>query len=267
MQSLWDRFSTKSEFGYISHLQKGADWDQREFEIVGSRFVEQMLLRFKDYSDSPFNESSILEIGCGIGRFLKPLAGHFRKVVGVDISTNMLSVAESYLEGFNNTSLLLCDGHTLSVIDDEEFEYCISAGVFQHITSIEVIHSYTREALRVLKPGGLFLFQFEGTRKWKSGAGIIGAKINAKGLNEALKDEMYSICEISMEQKNSIGTMVILLRKLGSHENQEMANMDFISFNIMDRPWVLGVYNDIKTKAVIKDRIGRKYKRRITFYD
>ncbi len=31
----------------------------------------------------------------------------------------------------------------------------------EHITDIDVILSYIKEALRVLKPGGLFLFQFE----------------------------------------------------------------------------------------------------------
>ena len=86
MRETWNGAAAKSKFGFISHLQKDAEWDLAEFALVGERFVNHMAERFLDYGDRPLQESRLVEIGCGVGRFLKPLSARFAQVHGVDIS-------------------------------------------------------------------------------------------------------------------------------------------------------------------------------------
>jgi len=158
MRKLWNSRNKKSKFGFISYLQPGQEWDSAEFHLTGIRFVDRMVERFCDYGEVETSYASILEIGCGVGRFLKPLGCRFRKVTGVDVSKNMLKTAKKYCACLPNVSFVQNDGSSLAPIPDSTYDYCVSAGVFQHITDMAVILDYIREALRILKPRGVFLF-------------------------------------------------------------------------------------------------------------
>jgi len=60
----------------------------------------------------------VLEVGCGTGRLLLPLAQAGRPVVGIDVSAAMLQRARSRLAGFGcdtSVSLLQADAHRLPV--------------------------------------------------------------------------------------------------------------------------------------------------------
>jgi SAM-dependent methyltransferase len=55
------------------------------------------------------------------------------------------------------------DGTTLSSIADETVDLVLSFTVFQHIPKVSVIEGYIEEVGRILKPGGLFVFQWNNT--------------------------------------------------------------------------------------------------------
>ncbi|MBM3299290.1 MAG: methyltransferase domain-containing protein [Deltaproteobacteria bacterium] len=266
MRELWNQLSTQSEFGFISHLEPGAQWDLEEFNIVGSRFVERMIERFKDYGDRPTGQSSICEIGCGVGRFLKPLARHFRHVIGVDVSIQMIAAAQRYCSGLGNISLYLNDGMALGGSESDSVDYCVSAGVFQHITDFRIIAGYIIEALRILRPSGIFLFQFEGNRTEAVGDGQQGAKITAAALDQALSEIPYEICEVSQDSGDPIRNVVVVLRKPHSQARQLEHKRSFQNFRMTDRPWLTGVYNGIETRTQMHVRLlGPKAP--CTFYD
>src|SRR5688572_1948310 len=94
MRDLWNSLNRKSKLGFISHLQSGQQWDLVEFHVTGIRFVNRMVERIEDYGIIEPSRASILEIGCGVGRFLKPLACRFHTVTGVDIAEEMLNTAK-----------------------------------------------------------------------------------------------------------------------------------------------------------------------------
>ena len=90
----------------------------------------------------------VLEIGCGIGRLLKP---HW---FGIDISQRMLDMAKNKKPECNYQ---LSDGRTIPYEDNYfDFVYCVL--VFQHIP-FDGFVQYVQETARVLKPGGRFVFQ------------------------------------------------------------------------------------------------------------
>ena len=96
MQQLWNELNKLNEFAFISHLQKDEQWDPIEFHLSGIRFVDRMMERILKFGTFQPNRSNILEIGCGVGRFLRPLAGRFHMVCGVDIAEEMLKSAAKH---------------------------------------------------------------------------------------------------------------------------------------------------------------------------
>jgi SAM-dependent methyltransferase len=100
-----------------------------------------------------------LEIGCGIGRLLKPMTQHFHEVLGVDISENMLAYSKKYLEGVEcvETRLVKEDNELGLTPDSLDFVYSII--VFQHIPTRAIIKSYLKQIHDGLKSGGLFRVQ------------------------------------------------------------------------------------------------------------
>lgn len=90
----------------------------------------------------------VLEIGCGVGRLLED--GWY----GVDISKEMLNIAKHRRP---SCTYKLTTGNL--PFDDAQFDNVYSMLVFQHIKA-PTIKKYMREAHRVLKTGGRFMFQF-----------------------------------------------------------------------------------------------------------
>ncbi len=262
MRALWNALNQESEFNFISHLQAGAQWDKAEFHLTGIRFVERMLERIAEYGRTEPSRSAVLEIGCGVGRFLKPLACRFRLVCGVDIAESMLKSAAEYCACLPNIVLRLTDGRSLTGIENGTFDYCVSAGVFQHVTDFSAIASYVREALRVLKPGGLMLFQFEGNRTKDAGEGQMGARITAAKLDAALEREEFRIRELSMDPTDKVRNVVVVIEKTPGRIRTE----SFRTFPMIERRWMEGVYDDIKTKTQMHERQAAPALK-LTFYD
>ena len=103
-----------------------------------------------------------LEIGCGPGRLMRPMARHFVEIHGVDVSDEMIALAKDKLRDIPNAFPHHGDGSTLPQFADDSFDFIYSYAVFQHIPTREVVYQYLREIRRVLKPGGLVRLQFNG---------------------------------------------------------------------------------------------------------
>ena len=116
----------------------------------------------------PGGDTVAVEIGCGLGRVCVALADRFDRVVGVDISSEMVQRA-TVLVDHPRISFRVGDGLRLRSFVDESVDLVICSDVFPHIPTAEVAHSYLAEAGRVLRPGGLLAFQWDnqpGARSW-----------------------------------------------------------------------------------------------------
>ena len=103
-----------------------------------------------------------LEIGCGPGRLLLPMARHFGAVDGVDISEEMVALARERLRRVPNAKVHQTSGADLSMFSDCSFDFVYSYVVFQHIPDQKIVLNYLREAQRVLKAGGVLCCQIRG---------------------------------------------------------------------------------------------------------
>jgi len=103
-----------------------------------------------------------LEIGCGPGRLMRPLSRHFTEIHGVDVSDEMVRLAEERLRDTPNAHPHHSSGSDLTLFRGEMFDFVYSYAVFQHIPSREVVFNYLRESRRVLKTGGILRCQING---------------------------------------------------------------------------------------------------------
>lgn len=92
---------------------------------------------------------TVLEIGCGVGRLMKP--GYW----GIDISQKMLDIAQQRKP---DCHFKLGDGRNLPLHDDY-FDAVYSVLLFQHLPP-QAVKGYIDESYRVLRDGGKFRFQF-----------------------------------------------------------------------------------------------------------
>lgn len=107
---------------------------------------------------------SALEVGCGTGFFLLnlKLGGVLDEGHVTDLSSGMVDVAKRNGEhlGFELEGRV-ADAETLPY-DDDTFDLVIGHAVLHHIPDVD---QAMREVLRVLKPGGRFVFAGEPTAK------------------------------------------------------------------------------------------------------
>ncbi len=153
-EAMFDRVITDPEINRLPLEKKIELWEKSA--IVS---VQQIL------QDIPVKQEwKVLDIGCGVGRCIKPMRDMFLEVDGVDISHKMIEFAKQYLsEGKQNGKLYVNSGSDLLQLQSRNYDFVYSMIVFQHIRSISVIKSYFQEIHRVLKPGGYFKLQVHDT--------------------------------------------------------------------------------------------------------
>lgn len=105
---------------------------------------------------------SALDFGCGVGRLSLALARTFQHVTGVDVSESMIDRAREFAEQAH-------DGNTIFRINiearlpfhDAEFDFALAWIVLQHQPP-RLARTYLAELIRVVKPGGILVFQLPG---------------------------------------------------------------------------------------------------------
>lgn len=104
---------------------------------------------------------SLLDIGCGIGRFECALSKSFKRMVGVDISSRMISIARERCATLGNVELRQTSGLDLSDFGDADFDCVLAVDSFPYLMLAGVAERHFDEIARVLKrPGWLALLNY-----------------------------------------------------------------------------------------------------------
>jgi SAM-dependent methyltransferase len=90
----------------------------------------------------------ILDVGCGIGTYVKHLRDFSDTVYGVDVDIEKVKEASQYLPNIKQGSAEVLP------FDDRMFDIVLSHEVLEHVGDDQLA---VREAFRVLKPGGRLL--------------------------------------------------------------------------------------------------------------
>lgn len=101
-------------------------------------------------------DDTVLDFGCGIGRFAVALAGRVRRVIGLDISARMVAEAQRRCAGLANVDIRRTSGRDLAGIADGSIDTILAADSFPYLVLAgpALVRRHVEEAARVLKPGG-----------------------------------------------------------------------------------------------------------------
>ncbi len=105
----------------------------------------------------PTQRGHALDFGCGVGRLTQALAAHFGEVEGVDIAPSMIELANRYNRYGPRCRYHLNERDDLSSFGAASFDLVYSTLVLQHIEG-RYVRRYLGEFLRVLRPGGVAVF-------------------------------------------------------------------------------------------------------------
>lgn len=161
MRRDWDERARKDAYFYIATWRK--DWDATSFFKSGEEDYERLVSPVLEHLKFLTHEKTMLELGCGTGRMTRTFAQKFSRVLGFDVSHEMLDRARLLNDGIDNITWVQGNGADLSNITSGSVDFVFSYLVLQHLPAENLVHSYIREILRVLANGGICLFQFNGT--------------------------------------------------------------------------------------------------------
>lgn len=167
--------------------RKAGFWERTDYDRAfrGSfgRYMTEIEANALDraFGDSPV--PTLLDLGCGHGRFLRHFAPRAKKMIGLDRSRRLLTVAQDGLtkDPIDAPTDLIWASATEIPLDAGSVDAITCVRVIQHVPDQDQAY---REAKRVLKPGGkLILVQYN----WVSPHGIFRAlKIPVKATIRAL---------------------------------------------------------------------------------
>ena len=163
MKRDWDRRALENARYYVATGNE--NWTDDDFFASGERAVaEDILTDMTNVCQGKHpKDMRVLEIGCGAARITRALSGLFGDVHAVDVSGEMVALAQKALHDRPWAHVYQNNGMDLRVVpDDRPFDFAYSNIVFQHIPSREVIETYVMEVHRLLRPGALFKFQVQG---------------------------------------------------------------------------------------------------------
>ncbi|HWB83642.1 MAG TPA: class I SAM-dependent methyltransferase [Bryobacteraceae bacterium] len=192
MRADWNERAGEDAYYYVAFGRR--EQDDEEFFASAADVLRSLRQELKRLRAS----DAALEIGCGPGRLMRPLSGHFTEIHGVDVSDQMIRMAQERLRGTPNAHPHHTSGAALELFPDEKFDFVYSYAVFQHIPSREVVYQYLREAWRVLKTGGILRCQINGlpphARQYDTWSGV---RITPDEVMEFAREHDFRLLELS----------------------------------------------------------------------
>jgi SAM-dependent methyltransferase len=161
MRADWNDRAREDARYYVAFGRKGQQ-DEEFFASAADvvRSLEQELKRLPREMQPGARRA--LEVGCGPGRLMRPMSRNFGDLHGVDVSDEMIRLAQERFAGARGIHLHVTNGSDLAPLASDYFDFVYSYAVFQHIPSAEVVLAYFDEIRRVLKNGGFARLQLNG---------------------------------------------------------------------------------------------------------
>jgi SAM-dependent methyltransferase len=165
MREYWDAAARENAAWYVD---TSLAYDSPEMERFWETGRTIASIALESSPVQPPSHGLAVEIGPGLGRVCLALADRFDRVVGIDISEEMVERARSLVVN-DKVRFEVGDGSTISSIADSSADLVVTFTVFQHIPVVAVIERYIQDVGRALRAGGVFSFQWNnlpGSTRW-----------------------------------------------------------------------------------------------------
>lgn len=160
-QDVWEVLAKKDAlWAACTSGKRRVDWRLDDFLATGEREVSWASRLAQESRIYPTRRSLAVDFGCGPGRLTGALRERFQRVVGIDTSPTMLSMARrSHPEGNVDFS------ESTDTLKNSSVDLVYTTFVLQHLTQDEVDDCF-REFARILHSEGLLIFQYPARPRW-----------------------------------------------------------------------------------------------------
>jgi len=148
IKSYWDQRIKKSKGSW-----EGVLWESLP---TWNEYIDKLQIHYLKRIFNMIKPSdTVLDLGCGVGRFTFRLANLCKEVYGVDSSNEAIKICKRKAidDAVSNAKFEVMDVRKLN-FDDERFDWVLSVTCLQHITNETDLITSIQEALRVTKKNG-----------------------------------------------------------------------------------------------------------------
>lgn len=151
----WNYLARENAMHFIASVR--SEWTEEDFFESGCEMATRLLQQVRPRTGAG---TSMCDVGCGIGRLAFAFASHFERVIGLDISPEMIDRAVWHQKRLHidNIEFRVSNGTNMGEVPDSSQDLIVSHLVFLHLTSRELIERYFQEFSRVLKVGAPAFF-------------------------------------------------------------------------------------------------------------
>jgi 2-polyprenyl-6-hydroxyphenyl methylase/3-demethylubiquinone-9 3-methyltransferase len=137
---------------------------QRVYDLAPPRIRQYLQAEIDFVLERMIPGAAVLELGCGFGRVLGPLANEAGMILGIDTSLTSLNLARRVIADHSTIHLACMDASRMGLRDRSfDLVVCIQNGISAfHVDQSELI----REAVRVTRRGGVAMFSSYSARFW-----------------------------------------------------------------------------------------------------
>lgn len=154
--------------------------------------VEDTPGMISDYLKPLVKGKDVLDLGCGTGKYLLPLAPFAKHYTGLDISSDQLAIARAKAAGLQNVDFLCSSAESID-LPDESIDTIISTWVLGTILDDDRRSVAVNEAQRVLrKEGSIYLVENDLGGDFEMIRGRYPDTARTKGYNDWLEGQGYS---------------------------------------------------------------------------
>jgi len=203
-------------------------WQAEEFFASGRTEIDALMAQVGQLAE-PVARGTALDFGCGLGRLTQALAQHFDQCTGVDISARMIELAQQHNAHGDRCRYEHNQADHLGCFAEGTFDFIYCSRVLQHMEPTYSL-TYIREFVRLLKPGGMLVFQLpSGQHGYKK---ILKILLPAAAINllrrlvygSAAVMEMYTVPESRIGQVLGAAGAVLLHTR-----HNQAAGPDYLS--------------------------------------
>lgn len=196
-QKQWNRLAHDDPFWAIltDPAKRHGGWTPAEFFSTGCWEIASVMEHAAALG-YPAERAAALDFGCGAGRLTQAIATYFDRVTGIDIAPGMLDLARKYNQHGERCQYVLNADNNLHQFAGGSFDFVYSILVLQHLPAHHA-REYLIEFVRVLRPGGLALFQLPSQLRSHSALQHIRYWLSLYGRRRIMGDpyimEMYGV--------------------------------------------------------------------------
>jgi ubiquinone/menaquinone biosynthesis C-methylase UbiE len=176
MGRFWDARAREDAMFFVDDREPYGQADEARFWKQGERDLDHVL---GGLGAQIVRGDTVVDVGCGVGRLTRVIAGRAARVYAIDVSAQMLAQARDHNAQLDNVEWVHGDGTTLRPIPDAVANAVISHVVFQHVPDPRITYGYVAEMGRVLRPGGWAALQVSNDPSIHRATQSLGQRVKA----------------------------------------------------------------------------------------